>query len=333
MGEARDRKLRALNEIPPKAHERPTGTSFASTYYVVAFLDILGYRQLLKEMSGRLLEKSEDQPTLAQLQDAHGRAIRIRRDLVRHMDTFRKTATKTASNPQPARRPELRAFNQQWSKMTLGQARFSDSILFYTSLNGPAPMQTLHTMLLGCSFLQLIQLARGYKDVRDTLPLRGAIDVDYGIEVADHNAEDLEKGESPGEPQLYSAALAHAYELEQYQAEFPRIVLSNQFIHMLDSAIREQTGPEGTGRRLLASGVGRMILRDSDGVPFIDFIGPVIQSLVPRENHVKFITRAWKYVNDALNVHRKRGDLKLARKYAWLVDYIRSRLGPWGIAP
>ena len=56
--------------------------------------------------------------------------------------------------------------------------------------------------------------------------------------------------------------------------------------------------------------------------------------MLPSEpNADRFADAAWKYVNQAHATARSSGDLHVAAKYVWLVDYMRERLPLWGVQP
>jgi hypothetical protein len=228
------------------------------TPWVVAYLDILGYREILKAAGGRLLDPSDGPPSPADLRRALERAIRVRRDFIRHADAFLSALLRAAAAMAPPERAELEEVRRVWSQVQLRSARFSDTVLLYTNIpsTNRATTQSLYSMFFGCALLQILQLARGVENIHDTLPLRGAIDVDVGVEVTDHEREDKAPSHR-WEPQLYSAAIANVYELEQTVADVPRIVLGDQLMGLLDAfadVSRERARRRPTSRTSSANG-------------------------------------------------------------------------------
>lgn len=311
-------------------------------FWAVAYLDILGYRQILKEMSSRILELKEgekiDGPRIAA---AAERSIKIRRELIGIMQTYKRAAESIPARQVPGVPPEIQAMRAQWSALRVRMAHFSDSIMLYMSLGEKREhdiaMPHLHTMLVGCCGAQLLQLARGADDVRDTLPLRGAMDVDMGVEYPDRLDGAVEPtGEEKNHPELmqfYSAALARAYEVEQTEAVYPRVVVTEQFLKMLDTHANDESRLDlkGTVNRQYAEKSGGLLTQDGDGFWFVDFMGPGFRELSKDERQRQPAEEAWKYVKAAYELHRSARNHALARKYLWLRDYMRPRLSLWGV--
>jgi hypothetical protein len=328
--EPRDKQMRAATDKVKS--ETP---DLMAGQWVVAFLDILGYRSLLKAASLQLLRPPPERPSPEVAKAALERAIRVRRDFIRRADDFIDTMLRsTSSMPAEIDRSRIEIFAAMWSKLALRSARFSDTLLLYTSLaaSNEGPMTSLYSILLGCAMLQIIQLQRGAEDISDTLPLRGAIDVDFGIEVADYlEGDSLPRNRHISEPTLYSPALAQAYELEQCQAEYPLIIVSEQFLAMLNAYLHiEEVDLRTKAQKVLANRAAEFLHQDLDGAYFVDFMGPAVRQIASDE-HRAFVARAWVYVKKAVTFHRERRDFKLARKYVWLADYMSERLKDWNI--
>lgn len=331
MGEARDKRNQAAAAVKAKAET----SDLRASQWVVAFLDILGYRSLLKSASTQLLNPPSERPSVETAKAGLERAIRVRRDFIRRADEFIDTILKsTASMPAKVDRSRIEIFAAMWSRLALRSARFSDTLLLYTSLGGPneGPMTSVYSILLGCAMLQVIQLQRGAEDVNNTLPLRGAIDVDIGIEIADYlDGDTLPKNRQLSEPDLYSAALAQAYELEQTEAEYPRVIVSEQFLVMLDTYAKgKEQDLKGKTQKLLATRASELLHQDIDGAHFVDFMGPAVREIAS-DAHRAFVARAWTYVKKATDLHREKRNFKLARKYVWLADYMYRRIKDWNI--
>jgi hypothetical protein len=104
--------------------------------------------------------------------------------------------------------------------------RFSDSRMLYMPLEDaadhPLVVRGIMTILVSCSGLIVAQLAKGAKDYRETLPLRGGMSVDVGAEVADRGAK------PDATPVFYSEGLAESYKLESQDAKYPRVLVSDK---------------------------------------------------------------------------------------------------------
>lgn len=319
----RDRAAHDQSIQPSATSEPPIG------FWVFAFLDILGYRSTLSEMGRTPPLPPRGSEEWRRLKEAVDRAVRIRRDIVGIVDDFMSSASPSGPLPDVIP-PEERATALAWRQFRIGHARFSDSLLFYVPLAAssthPLPMRAEHAMLLACSGAMLFQLARGSKDYRETLPFRGAIDANMGTERADQPR----RGSAEKPPlQLYSTAMATAYEMETTLAKWPRILVSENFLDAIRShakAVGEDQLAQMT--RGWAEECGRFLFQDTDSLWAVDYLGAGMlgQSNVDLRPHVR---RAHDFARAARAAHAAKGDAKLVEKYDHLEHYIASRLPLW----
>jgi hypothetical protein len=334
----KDEATRLHSSPPAKTNDQGAQGKVVISYWVVAFLDILGYRQLLKRLSRPPAALEKDDPDLTK---DMVRAISIRRDLIGMIETFKLAMEEIRDRPLTGLPPQMDEIRKAWSQLRVKLAHFSDSITLHMSLHDSSSfdvrMGHLHNILIGCCGAQLMQLARGHDDINDTLPLRGAIDINVGTEYPDRlRGSPRRTGTEANHPellQLYSPALATAYELEQTIAVYPRVIVSDPFRAMLYSHIEDQTVDDyqAEANRSYARRNAAFLTQDSDGVWFVDFMGEGFRSISGQLGQVGMAEQAWRYVKAAHAYYGSGADANVARKYQWLRDYMVSRLNIWGI--
>jgi len=101
-------------------------------------------------------------------------------------------------------------------------------------------------------------------DYRDTLPLRGALDTNVGVECADRPREG---SPGPAPLQLYSAAMATAYQMETTVADWPRLLVSDAFLEMVHShAAAAGNDPHARMTREIGKKCREFLFQDTDGL-------------------------------------------------------------------
>ena len=314
-------------------HVQPTESPDLTVgYWAVAYLDILGYRSVLWEMSRKPPLPPPGSEEETRLKAAAARAVKIRREIVGLMDTFMNSAS-SLSGPLPdGVPPGWHETALAWRQFQIGRARFSDSLFLYAPLapspTHALPVRAVYTMLVACSTTMLFQLARGSPDFRETLPLRGALDMNVGIECPDRaRAGSIEKPSR----QLYSPAMATAYQMEATLACWPRILVSNDFLDMVRShAAAEGNDPQARMTNQIGTKCGDFLFQDTDGRWAVDYLGAGVRTLPSSAQTVQpFVKDAHEFACAARAAHAAKGNAKLVEKYDHLEHYIASRLPLW----
>jgi hypothetical protein len=300
-------------------------------YWAVAYLDILGYRSALWEMNKRPPLPPHGSQEETTLRDAAARAVKIRRDIVGIMDGFMNSAM-SPNGPLPdALPPQWHETALAWRQFKVGNARFSDSLFLYSPLapspTHALPIRAVYTMMLACSSTMLFQLARGSPDYRDTLPLRGALDTNVGVECADRPREG---SPGPAPLQLYSAAMATAYQMETTVADWPRLLVSDAFLEMVHFyAAAAGNDPHARMTREIGKKCREFLFQDTDGLWAVDYLGEGVHRLPSGPDLRPFVKGAHDFACAARAAHAAKGDAKLVAKYEHLEHYIASRLSLW----
>lgn len=146
-------------------------------------------------------------------------------------------------------------------------------------------------------------------------PLRGAIDVAWGMEIR------------PGE--LYGPVVANAYHLENDIAQYPRIVIGDRVIEMLRLHAEEPGTDVFTGlNRELAKLCARMVGRDVDGQLTLHYLGKEFRESVSKASHKELYTDAHTFIQSERKRFRDLGNQKLALRYALLDMYFQGNASP-----
>jgi hypothetical protein len=290
-------------------------------YWVVAFLDLLGYRVALAKLDYAV--PPQDPAGIDALSRGFANVVKPRRRLLRDVDRY----IKQLSNPDlPLTHvsSEHRDFVASTRAIQIARTAGPDHIVLASTTflkPGHFPLRALHTMFHASSIACLFQLAYGSEDVDSTLPVRGGIDLGMGVWLDDN---------------LYSPAVANAYELESCKATYPRIILSDRLLGLIQSELATDDGdhsPERRADRTIAGLVRALLIKDpTDDRTMLDFLGPEMRRGLNDANHARTLAAdAWAFVQAAEIKHRS--NPQVAPKYDWLVNYMKPRLPAWGVTP
>lgn len=151
---------------------------------------------------------------------------------------------------------------------------FSDSIV----ISKPLVAKNFGVLLYDCAVLQKMFLAEG-------ILVRG------GISFGKHYSN---------EKVIYSEALVNSYHLESKKAKYPRVLIDK---NILDIFLNH---PDATAE--MRSGIRASLVRDRDGMSFVDYIGS--DNLIVAKDVVS-----------SLFVKQDLSDESIIEKVRWLYDY------------
>jgi len=170
-------------------------------------------------------------------------------------------------------------------------------------------------MLSASAMSMILCLAKG-------IAIRGGIEIGAALDMPDFG--------------IYGSAYYAAYKLESKVAKHPRIVLGDELITYLD-IWRSNNGndPETNSNKKLADICSRVIYKDLDGRPILDFLSPDLLSMFnPHIDKKTLVTieqerdKSFKFVQKELERLRTNQDSEnpeLAFYYAHLMDYYSSK--------
>lgn len=196
-----------------------------SGYFVVAFVDLLGTTAKNAEI------KAQPEFPAAMLEQEVAKVKAFQRDFY----GFFEGAARTEKRLKPLRPENLKANLEKLQGNNVNSYAFSDSLIFYASLNTRqgrlVPTDSCFNILTALLCAQLWALARG-------CPFRGGVEIGRAALFNDN--------------QILGPALSDAVELEE-RAEFPRILVGNELCNYLwlNSQLPPDT-PENRANRALA---------------------------------------------------------------------------------
>ena len=285
-------------------------------YYFVAFIDVLGQKELFQTLEGQTL--TDDDPKLIEV---HKKTVMFVESLRRGFQSFFDAYTaegEPSVQIDPSKKEQFKAM----MKSNLKHQRFSDCIQAYTSLR----TGTYHTnvlngvlgILLACGSLLLLSLSL-------KKAFRAGIEVGIGTE--------LDNGE------IYGPALYRAYELENKVAQYPRIVIGQELMDYLVSVVKNDTPlPQQSKEdialcRALAERCLKLIVRDLDGVLILDYLGKdficninVHEDQAVEKTYKESFENAFQFIESEYAKKRNSGDSKLALRYYLLLNYFKARM-------
>jgi hypothetical protein len=133
---------------------------------------------------------------------------------------------------------------------------------------------------------------------------------------------------------FYGPALAEAHYLESEIAGYPRIVVSDKVLNMIDPKRKYSSNPlVDYPIKFLAEACKTYFSQDIDGYWIVDFLGSkskkISSSCVDTAN--KFVLTAYKFIKEEADRFKDKRDNKLALRYHLLQKYFEERLPIWEI--
>ena len=273
--------------------------------YCVSFIDLLGQRAAL-EGEGWLphFQSDDERKTFVatKLKDSIGVILALQKQA---NNLIQPLLEERADSPLREKLdPEQQEIWDHINKTKISTQRWSDGIVSFSHI-GDTGMHCHMNALFGifglAGGLCFLGLSQGH-------PVRGAIDAAWGVE--------LHEGE------LYGAAVARAYELESEVAQYPRIVIGDRIIALLESfRTSPKTDIYAEQNREMANLCLRMLLRDVDGSWMLHYLGEVFCQSFTEKLHMELYNDARKYISEQLRHHQSTGNKKLGFRYSHLVRY------------
>ncbi|MBL7130689.1 MAG: hypothetical protein ISS45_04730 [Candidatus Omnitrophica bacterium] len=282
-------------------------------YYLVAFIDILGQKEAFQGLEGQSLE------------DNHPRLIEAHKQTAMFVETLRNGFKDFFDAYTEEREPSVKVAPEKMNqfkamlKSNLKHQRFSDCIQAYVCLHTDKyhsnAVNGVFGALLACGGMLVLSLAM-------KKAFRAGIEVGLGIE--------LDNGE------IYGPALYKAYALENKVAEYPRIVIGQELLNYLATLANKhpqlptQTNEDVELCKVMATSCLKMIVRDLDGVPILDYLGKdFLKSINENSEQAKkfeeVLNQAFQFVELEYKKRKQAGDKKLALRYYLLLNYFKAK--------
>ncbi|MFZ3256273.1 MAG: DUF5677 domain-containing protein, partial [Candidatus Acidiferrales bacterium] len=240
------------------------------------------------------------------LRQTAGFVVDLRNVFQHQFEIFEKSVDMGAHSKEPVR-PNFVGFSDS----------FVTSVPLRSDDAGLVRVVTVFSALSAAAIVMLTSLASRH-------PLRGGIDVALATEIG------------PGE--IYGTALARAYVLESEVAQYPRIVVGEEFWKYLNAAIAEfEKGSTPVAKSITAivKRIMGLMAVDGDGKRILDYLGPTMVEHAGPDlpKHVKHMVQPiYEFVLAEQVRQVARGDAKLIARYEQFRRYVESRLPLWGLS-
>jgi hypothetical protein len=287
--------------------DEESGTHLA--YYLIAFTDVLGQRQRLRELKELPTNDEQLKQVIPILSDTVGIVITLRKAYRNFFESFCKMSpllrtlpSKVASDFQAAKEKgiEFRYFSDS---IILSVCLAEENDEFLKAMTGVwAALRATAGIHISCLCAHRA--------------VRSGIDVGIGIPFP--------------EGEVYGPALERAVHLEGETAGYPRIAVGKELIDFLDAVAGLRTKTlYGMLAQKLAESSRTLIFTDNDGQTCLDFMSEEIE-IMKVELLVQSLPGAFKFVWEEQRRFRLVGDNRLANRYECLWSYMKSRAVLWG---
>ena len=263
--------------------------------YAVAFVDLLGQKA---EMPGRHLPDDKNE-AIALVKKSVGRIVGMQKSFQQFFDEY--TSEKSIYSRLPL---QMRSQLPDMAPSELKWQRFSDGFVIYVPLGEglvKSPVNSIFGLLMAAGLHCMVGLvARG--------PVRVGIDVAWGVEYR------------PNE--IYGAALAYSYQLENKVAQWPRVVVGDGLIDYLH--YYHQTpgaDPSSQFRRVMAQLCLGLLATDTDGHRILHYLGPEFREASHNTFDERIVLDARGFITSQLEHWRDVCDKKLEHRYEQVADY------------
>jgi len=272
-------------------------------WHLVAFLDVLGQRERFRQLKVPTTPAEVLTVNEVLMQTAH--FVNDLRDQFKEefLDFDRRLSMKRPV--VESLMPKFVGFSDSFV-ISIGLWDAKDDFTFFAKV---------YSTLSAASSLMLTSLGKAHA-------LRGGIDVDLGCEIAD------------GE--VYGTALEKAYLLECRAAEYPRILIGGGLWKYLADGLVEfesRKTPEADKICNVIRKSKEFMAIDSDGRRILDYMGAFMKTISLPGAAENLILPAYKFVVAESDAWIKKGNVKLAGRYAVLRRYFEERLHIWGLKP
>ena len=275
-------------------------------HFLVAFVDLLGQRDRLRKLDA--LPNDENGPEYSEFVQVVKDTVGAVYDLQKTASDYFNALTKN-ENDNPLN--NLLGF-KKLNATEIKFQHFSDGLVIYVPLRTDenySPLKGVYGALAACGALCLLGLAKK-KPVR--------IGVSIGVAAELHDNE------------LYGKAIADAYELESYVAQYPRVVVSDEVLHYLLGIAQSECANndlEGQVTKKMAETSLKLLARDFDGRVIINYLGDFFKNHLMGGTEEELYKRANSFIDEQLKMHQASQDSKLALRYAVLHGYFHEHLG------
>ncbi|MFC1967126.1 hypothetical protein ACFLV2_00560 [Chloroflexota bacterium] len=279
-------------------------------YYFVAFIDVVGQRDKLKQLVSLPKNESEKRKMGEILSETSEYIKELRKQ---YGDYF--SSAQQPTGLLDSRSPEQVAWLEERKKSIIWRKGFSDSYVitvpcWHESRFG-VHIGSIYECLYGLCALQLWALVM-------EKPFRGAVEVDLAVEVDNE--------------EVYGPVLVRAYEMESEHAGYPRIIVGQGLLNHLESVQKRCKDDRDSKHTLINIDNCRgLVTTDFDERYILDYIGEGVKSVQTDLPVSAMVSEAYDFTIQQQRQFLDEDNQKLYGYYSHLRDYIESRLSLWDI--
>lgn len=280
-------------------------------WYVVAFLDLLGQQDKLRQISVLPDQgNAEEVETFKhQVMQMYGPVKALRTFFLRSIKAF--SATAGDENLQE----HEKAFVQEFRSCPVYSRTFSDSVIAHVPLRNDLskyPCRAIYGVLSAAAITFLSCLANGN-------PIRGGIELGLGFNI--------------DEDEIYGPVLARAYTIESKVAQYPRVVIGDELVRYLRAiATNPSTEREDMANRTVAKSCLNLLTQDDDGHAVLDYLGEDIREVLQElPANAQIVVKAYDFIVRESYRLKEEKNTKLGFRYTLLRNYFEAQLPSWGI--
>ncbi len=279
------------------------------SYYVAVFIDILGQGEKLSQVNKLPKTEAEEEEFIKFFLETAGAVETLHKSF----EIFFKGFTEIHPEIQSWLDASPLEVQEQFLKskeLNLKYLKFSDTVVLYFTLdreNNQLPMKSIYSALASASATFLTMLVH-------EIPLRGAIDIDIGIEL--------------DESGIYGPILHNLHDLESKCADYPRIIVGDELIQMIDVYNKEPVREGDTLQRInkaIIPNIYTLIKTDNDGKNVLNYLDKSLSKAFEEKKEI------YKKINSFVDeqYHATKDNEKLHKKYQKLKYFIRRNKSNW----
>ncbi len=275
-------------------------------YYLVAFIDIVGQRDILRKMTSLPRDKNEEQYFITILQQSSEYVKELRRQFAEYYKSTSSNSSRLKGLP-----PERKKWYKERRSSITWYRGISDSYIITVPCFGDhrygVHLDAVFSCLYGLAVLFLWALVK-------EKPFRGGIEIDLGTEIS--------------QQEVYGPVLLKSYELEN--KHFPCIFVGEGLTGHLDRLKTNcPNNIDGRHTQINIDNCSKLITTFK-GNKMIDFMGEGVKS-IPNAIVLPMIKDAYSYVLRAEEEFLKADNAHLKAYYEQLREYFEYRLPIWGL--
>jgi len=279
-------------------------------YYLAVFIDVLGQGKKLAEIKSLPRNNEETEKFNRLFRETVGAVKGLHITFERYFKSYNKISDKTQADIDTWDEPTRKIFLQS-REHNLKYLNFSDTVVLYFSLDresNKAPMRSIYTALSSAAACFLINLS-------SKIPLRGAINIGIGTEL--------------NKSGIYGPILQNLHYLESEIAEYPRIIIGDELIKMIEVFERAEIIPNDMFQlmdKATIPSIKQLIATDEDGKRILNYLDKSIsESLLGRNREV--YEKLSSFIEEQVNLNAD--NEKLLKRYENVQKYVQKNKSNW----